>query len=132
MHEQQTTLGSFVVREMISIGAFVPVSAVQYIRCRRVNSLAAALTTYRTEDHFSSSFSTNAQQCQDIFRTTALLGINSIFDLKRSLHFCLSTSSQHSFSAFRLITLSQHSVLVIRLSSTSQHSVSALSLSTQS
>ena len=64
MHEQQTTLGSFVVREMISIGAaFVPVSAVQYIRCRRVNSLAAALTTYRTEDHFSSSFSTNAQHC---------------------------------------------------------------------
>ena len=43
--------------------AFVPVSAVQYIRCRRVNSLAAALTTYRTEDHFSSSFSTNAQHC---------------------------------------------------------------------
>ena len=67
MHEQQTTLGSFVVREMISIGAFVPVSAVQYIRCRRVNSLAAALTTYRTEDHFSSSFSTNAHP-------TALLG----------------------------------------------------------
>ena len=32
MREQQTTLSSFVVREMILIGAdFVPVSAVQYI-----------------------------------------------------------------------------------------------------
>ena len=31
MHEQQTMLGSFVVREMISIGAFVPVSAASAI-----------------------------------------------------------------------------------------------------